>query len=382
MKRLLSILMVVILVMSFISNGLAKEIDTEYKPVKSYFVGFNSSVNVSLIKSIGGQVTREYNYMSVLAAKLPDHVIQFLINHAEVDYVEADGKVQAMGQEIPWGVPHVKASDVQDTGITGYGVKVGVIDTGIDYIHEDLKVSGGETFVDGTTDYMDDNGHGTHVAGTVAALNNTVGVLGNAPQASLYAIKVLDQYGGGNYSDVVAGIEWDITNNMDIINMSFGGNSGSQTLKQAVDNAYNSGILLVAAAGNNGYDRKGTITYPAKYDSVVAVGAIDKANERASFSSVGRELELVAPGVDILSTIPGGYASYNGTSMASPHVAGVAALVSEAKPELNNVDLRNILNETATTLGDSFSYGNGLVDALKAVNYSKTSTPVKGNRKK
>ena len=219
---------------------------------------------------------------------------------------------------------------------------------------------GGISFVDGTTDYLDDNGHGTHVAGTVAALDNEIGVIGVAPQAELYAIKVLDQNGSGSYSDIIAGIEWAIDNNMNIINMSLGGTAKSRTLEKAVNKAYESGILLVAAAGNNGYAKKGTITYPAAYDSVIAVGAVDQNNNRASFSSVGRQLELMAPGVSILSTVPdNGYESYNGTSMASPHVAGVAALVWEAKPNLTNFQLRNLLNETSTYIGDSFEYGNG-----------------------
>ena len=151
---------------------------------------------------------------------------------------------------------------------------------------------------------------------------------------------------------------------MNIINMSLGGTAKSRTLEQAVDKAYEFGILLVAAAGNNGYDKKGTITYPASYDSVIAVGAVDQQNNRASFSSVGRQLELMAPGVGILSTVPNnGYASYNGTSMASPHVTGAVALVWEAKPSLTNIQLRNLLNDSATYLGDSFEYGNGLVNS-------------------
>lgn len=323
-----------------------------------------------------------YKYFPVIAVQLPENALEAVVNNPIVEYVELDGKVKASSQMTPWGVSHVKATDVHQMGVTGRGIKVGVLDTGIDYMHEDLRVIGGATFVEGSTDYLDDNGHGTHVAGTVAALNNTIGVLGTATQASLYAIKVLDEYGSGNYSDVVAGIEWAITNQINILNMSFGGSSSSLTLQAAVDKAYNSGLLLIASAGNNGYDRKGTITYPAAYDSVIAVGAVDQNNKRASFSSVGRELELMAPGVEIQSTIPGGFAVKSGTSMAAPHVTGVAALLWEAKSGLTNVQVRNTLNITATWLGDAFSYGNGIVDAQAAINYSETTTTSGGGKKK
>jgi subtilisin len=382
MKRLLSLIISLVLVIVLASTSFAYGEKSKKTPMKPYFVSFNKNVDLNLIKSYGGQVKRQYKYMPVVSVNLPEKVTEALAKNPNVDYVEEDGKVQAIGQITPWGIPHINATDVQQTGVTGVGVKVGVIDTGIDYTHEDLQVSGGATFVQGTMDYIDDNGHGTHVAGTIAAVNNTVGVLGVAPQSELYAIKVLDQYGGGSYSDVVAGIEWAISNQMDIVNMSLGGNGSSRTLETAVNNAYNAGILLVAAAGNSGYDRKGTITYPAKYDTVVAVGAIDQQNHRASFSSVGRELELMAPGLGIESTILGGYATYNGTSMAAPHVAGVAALVWEAKPGLTNVEIRNTLKETAILLGDSFSYGNGLIDTLAAINYTQTTKTTTGGGKK
>jgi subtilisin len=366
MKRisasLISLILVVVLATSSFANSSTPH-------VKTYFVSFKVIVDPSVITKIGGQIKRQYTYMPVVAARLPIKAAQALTANPAIDYVEEDGEVQAIGQSIPWGISHVKSRDVQEMGFKGKGIKVGIIDTGIDYKHEDLQVHGGATFVDGTTDYLDDNGHGTHVAGTVAALNNDLGVLGTAPQAELYAIKVLDQNGGGSYSDVIAGIEWAITANMNIVNMSFGGNSGSRTLQKAVDNAYKAGILLVAAAGNNGFDRKGTITYPAKYDSVIAVGAVNQMNERANFSSVGRELELMAPGVGVASTVLGGYATYSGTSMAAPHVAGVAAQLWEAKPELNNTQIRNVLNSSAIYLGESFYYGNGLIDVLGAMTY-------------
>lgn len=387
MKQFLFLMMTIVLIMSAASSGFANENGVDHRgDKKSYFIGFHTGVDLGVIKGNGGEVKRQYKYMPVIAAKLPDKAVQALANHPKVAYIEEDGMVQATGQEIPWGVSHVKATDVHQTGVIGSGTKVGILDTGIDYTHEDLQVSGGATFVSGTSDYMDDNGHGTHVAGTVAAVNNTLGVIGIAPQTNLYAIKVLDQYGNGNYSDVIAGIEWAITNNLDIINMSLGGTTGSKTLQTAVDEAYIAGLLLVASAGNRGYDKKGTITYPAAYDSVIAVGAIDNKNNRANFSSVGRELELVAPGIEIQSTVPGSYGYKDGTSMAAPHVAGVAALVWAAQPSLSNVSLRSLLNNTAVYIGDPFSFGNGLVDAVGAINYSATSASttsasVKGNNK-
>jgi subtilisin len=156
---------------------------------------------------------------------------------------------------------------------------------------------------------------------------------------------------------------------MDVINMSLGGSSGSTTLQQACDNAYASGIVVVAAAGNSGTKGKlNTIGYPAKYSSVIAVGAVDSNNNRASFSSVGQELEVMAPGVSVLSTTPGNtYASYNGTSMASPHVAGAAALIKAKYPSLSSSEIRDRLRNTATYLGDPFYYGNGVINVEAAL---------------
>ena len=367
MKKIISLLTIFVLVLSVAMTAFAHEKSPPDSATNTYFIAFESRVDKNVIKNHGGEIKNQYKYIPVIAAKLPAKAVEALSKNPNIAYIEQDTRAFATSQVEPWGIQHVKAPEAQALGYSGQGIKVGVIDTGIDYTHEDLNISGGITFVAGTTDYLDDNGHGTHVAGTIAAVNNELGVLGIAPQASIYGIKVLDSNGSGNYSDIVAGIEWAIDNNMNIINMSLGGTVKSRTLEQAVDTAYNAGILLVAAAGNNGYSKKGTITYPAAYDSVIAVGAVDQNNNRAYFSSVGKQLELMAPGVDILSTVPNGYASYNGTSMASPHVAGVAALVWEAKPNLTNVQLRNLLNETATSIGDSFEYGNGLVDGFKAI---------------
>ncbi|WP_439646643.1 S8 family peptidase [Piscibacillus salipiscarius] len=245
-----------------------------------------------------------------------------------------------------------------------------MLDTGIAASHGDLNVSGGYS-VFGDSPYNDGNGHGTHVAGTVAALNNNSGVLGVAPSANLYAVKVLDGNGSGSYAGIAEGIEWAIQNNMDIINMSLGGSQSSSILKDYADYAYyNAGILVVAAAGNSGnsWGWSDTVGYPAKYDSVIAVAAVDQNNNRASFSSHGPAVELAAPGVNIYSTMPGNsYDSLNGTSMASPHVAGVAAQVWQAKPHLSNSQLRSLLNNTAQYLGNSNYYGNGLVQSFDAI---------------
>jgi subtilisin len=343
---------------------------------KEYLVGFAKGAKASaqssknLIKAAGGEIEHTFQYMDVVHVTLPEKAAAALKNNPNVAFVEENVEMHASAQTVPWGIPHIKADKAHAAGVTGSGVKVAILDTGIDAAHTDLNVKGGVSFVSGEPSGLTDgNGHGTHVAGTVAALNNTTGVLGVAYNADLYAVKVLSASGSGTLSGIAQGIEWSIANGMNVINMSLGGSSGSTALQQACDNAYASGIVVVAAAGNSGSrGKQNTIGYPAKYSSVIAVGAVDSSNTRASFSSVGNELEVMAPGVNILSTTPGNnYASFNGTSMASPHVAGAAALIKAKYPNLTSAQIRDRLRNTATNLGDPFFYGKGVINVESAL---------------
>lgn len=373
MKRIFSSLLILVILFSLTYSGLVSaQKDNDREKQETYLIAFNSKINSELIRNQGGQIKRKFKYMPVIAASLSDKAVANLSKNPHIKYIEIDSNVNADNQTLPWGIEHINADDTRlyfDSNEND--IKVAILDTGIDKSHEDLFVSGGVSFVEGVSDYSDDNGHGTHIAGIISGLNNTFGVVGVAPTIHLYSIKVLDQYGNGNYSDVIAGIEWAISNNIDIINMSLGGKRRSKSLQRILDKAYERGIVLVASAGNNGYERKGSISYPAKYDTVIAVGAIDKQNKRASFSSVGKELELTAPGVDILSTMPNGtYGLNSGTSMAAPHVSGVAAILLQKDKTYTNENIRYILNSSAIKLGSQFEYGNGLVDALNALNFS------------
>lgn len=291
--------------------------------------------------------------------------------------IEPDVEVYALDAELDqaWGVKHIGAGTVHDSGNEGYGIKVAVLDTGVDYTHPDLDANykGGWDYVNNDNDPMDDNGHGTHVAGTIAAENDGSGVVGVAPEASLYALKVLDETGSGYFSEVVAALEWCVENGIQITNNSYGSSQDpGELVQQAFDNAYAAGVLNVASAGNSGNPpgRGNDISYPARWDSVVAVAATDQDDSRARWSSTGPGLELSAPGVDINSTLPGGgYGEKSGTSMASPHVAGTAALVWAADSSLTDEQVRVRLRDTADDLGalgwDS-KYGYGLVDADEA----------------
>ncbi len=343
---------------------------------KEYLVGFTKGNKASaqssrnLINAVGGEVQHTFQYMDVVEVSLPEKAAEALKKNPNIAFVEENAEVQATAQTVPWGVPHIKADKAHAAGVTGSGVKVAILDTGIDANHVDLNVKGGASFVSGEPNALQDgNGHGTHVAGTVAALNNTTGVLGVAYNADLYAVKVLSASGSGTLSGIAQGIEWSIANGMNVINMSLGGSSGSSALQQACDNAYARGIVVIAAAGNSGSKGKqNTIGYPARYSSVIAVGAVDSNNNRASFSSVGNELEVMAPGVSVLSTTPGNnYAAFNGTSMASPHVAGAAALIKAKYPSMTNVQIRERLKNTATNLGDPFFYGKGVINVESAL---------------
>ena len=228
--------------------------------------------------------------------------------------------------QIPWGVERVGAPQVWSR-TQGSGASVAVIDTGIDSTHPDLagQVAGGVNIIDPAhpDNWKDDEGHGTHVSGTIAGNGKNGGIAGVAPMAKLYAVKVLDKDGNGNYSDVIAGIEWAMNHGIKIANMSLGADEGSEPLHRAVQAALAKGMLIIAAAGNSG----GPVGYPGAYPEAVAVGASDSSDHVAPFSSHGPEVAYIAPGVDILSLkMGGGYTSLSGTSMASPHISGLAAL--------------------------------------------------------
>lgn len=236
----------------------------------------------------------------------------------------------AKGPQIPWGVQRVGAP-LAWARTQGDGAAVAVIDTGIDATHPDLagQVAGGVNVTDPAhpDSWADDEGHGTHVAGTIAGKGAEGGLAGVAPRAKLYAVKVLDKDGNGNYSDVIAGIEWAMDHGIKIANMSLGADEGSEPLHRAVQAALQKGMLIVAAAGNTG----GAVGYPGAYPETVAVSAADSSDHVAPFSSRGPEVSYIAPGVDILSTkMGGGTLTLSGTSMASPHVAGMAALAYAA----------------------------------------------------
>jgi subtilisin family serine protease len=282
--------------------------------------------------------------------------------------------VDNINGEVVWGGAENTINVIPGQG--GAGVKVAVIDTGIDCGHPDLAPNCiyGVSYVKGAKAF-DNHGHGTHVAGIIAARDNGFGVIGVAPEVTLYAVKVLDATGSGPWSAVASGIVWATQNGMDVINMSLGGTSFSQAVADAVQAASDAGVLVVSAAGNAGCCD--TVLYPARLPESMAVAAVDANDQRASFSSTGPEVDVAAPGVAILSTVPtgsctlcdpSGYRSLSGTSMATPHVAGTGALLMSRG--FTAAQAWEQMRGTAKDLGsagfDGFT-GCGRVDAYGAV---------------
>ena len=342
------------------------------------------SAEAAIVRGAGGDIRYTYWLVPAIAASVPKAAIDGLARNPRVTVIEPILDVYALDTELDntWGVKRIGAGVVHDANDAGSGVKVAVIDTGIDYSHTELadNYAGGYDFVNDDSNPMDDNGHGTHVAGTIAAADNDTGVVGVAPEASVYALKVLGANGSGSFDDVIAALQWAVANGIQITNNSYGSSGDPGTaVKAAFDNAYAAGVLHIASAGNSG-NRRGVgdnVGYPAKYDSVIAVAASDANDQRASFSSTGPAVELIAPGVSIKSTYPGNlYAIASGTSMASPHVAGTTALVLAANAGLTNVQVRSILQSTAEDLGLPAEHqGYGLVRADLAVDEAPGGEP-------
>jgi len=376
--KILTSILLGVLVTCFVFTGLAAAANgngagLERVPV---FIGFKQTPGPSeqaLVRAHGGAIKYSYNLVPAIAASIPEPAIQGLMRNPNVTYIEPVIEVYAVETELEasWGVEHIGAGIVHDGSNLGTGVKVAIIDSGVYYTHPDLTANFdnenlGYDFVNDDDDPMDDAGHGTHVAGTVAAEDNGVGVVGVAPGASLYAYKVLNASGSGDYSDIIAAMQQCVADGIQVANLSLGSSGDpGETVKAAFDNAEAAGVVIVAAAGNSG-NRRGTrdkVIYPARYESCIAVAATDSSDYRAYFSSTGPDVEISAPGVSINSTLlGGGYGYKSGTSMASPHVAGVVALMINASV----VDVRGTLATTADDLGNPLWYGFGLVDAEEA----------------
>ncbi|MBW1939546.1 MAG: S8 family serine peptidase [Deltaproteobacteria bacterium] len=349
----------------------------------------------NLVNALGGSVKYTYRIVPAIAASIPEAAINGLQKNPNVTAIEVVGRVMAIGDgydSYPWGISHIGSESVHEGLFKGYGVKVAIIDTGIDDSHGDLanNYAGGYDFANGDDDPDDDNSHGTHVAGIVAADDNSNGIIGVAPDAELFALKILDASGTGWDYDVVAALQWIADYNsvnpyspIRITNNSYAGSDlNTETVKNAFDYLASAGVLHVAAAGNSGNvpGRGDNVDYPGRFESVIAVAATDDRDRRAFFSSTGPDVELSAPGVSIESTVPGTEWSTglkSGTSMASPHVAGVAALVM-ATGMTDPDQVRNRLITTADDLGDvgkDDKYGWGLVDANEAVYCGPVDNP-------
>ncbi|WP_046213147.1 S8 family peptidase [Paenibacillus wulumuqiensis] len=247
-------------------------------------------------------------------------------------------KVVAQAEQVhetPQGVALIQAPQVWEQS-RGEGITIAILDTGCDTDHPDLqgRIQGGRNFTgddDGNPDiYEDYNGHGTHVAGTIAGISNDSGVVGVAPEANLLILKVLDRQGSGQYEWIIDGINYAVQQKVDIISMSLGGPEDVPAMHKAIQKAVEQNILVICAAGNEGDNNEATdeYGYPGYYNEVISVGSVDLSRQSSDFSNTNTEVDLVAPGEDILSTYPDGkYATLSGTSMATPHVSGAMALI-------------------------------------------------------
>ncbi|OIU72036.1 S8 family peptidase [Rossellomorea aquimaris] len=303
-------------------------------------------------------------------------VVKALNNNPNVEYAEPNYKLAATWtpndtyyQGYQYGPQNTYTNYAWDYTRGSSGQEIAVLDTGVDYNHPDLdgKTIRGYDFVDNDYYPMDLNGHGTHVAGTAAAeTNNGTGVAGMAPNTKILAVRVLDANGSGSLADIADGIRYAADQGAEVINMSLGCDCSTPTLESAVNYAWNKGSVIVAAAGNDGIS---TTFEPASYANVIAVGAVDSYDRKASFSNYGTWVDVTAPGVDIASTVPNnGYSYMSGTSMASPHVAGLAGLL--ASQGRSNVQIRQAIEQTADPISGTGSYfEHGRINSYDAVRY-------------
>ena len=358
---------------------------------KEYLVGFDKQADPQAVQNQGGSVLTSYNNFEILHIDLPENAVQALENAPGVKYVEENREVTLVNQNSPgpasqgsgegegdpeltednphWNNTRVGAHATWDT-TKGDTMKVAIFDTGVDGDHEALEdnidPNIGHSSIDIEPDpYNDEHGHGTHVAGIAAGQEKVDGELspaiGMAPEAQLVSVKVLSSGGSGSTDGIIEGVDWCIdTDNCNVINMSLGGGGYNEAFEETLEEAGNEGIVVITAAGNEGYDG---VDYPGAYESTVAVAASDVLDERAFFSSVGPEVDIIAPGWEIFSAyLDDGYRIWGGTSMSSPAVAGGAAQIWAKYPDLSNDEVEDTLLHYVEDLGLPDDYqGEGLM---------------------
>jgi Subtilisin-like serine proteases len=278
------------------------------------------------------------------------------------------------GYKYEWDISYTQADKAWPLINQKREVKVAVLDTGIDYTHPDLKnrvlLDKGYNFIDNSYDVIDDNGHGTHVSGIIAAeANNKVGIAGITGNldVKIIPVKVLDENGEGETDNIAKGIVYAVDKGADVINLSFGIKSKSRLIAEAINYAKSKGVFVVAASGN---ENENSDNFSPAGDGAFTVAAMNYNYKKAYFSDYGNSIKVAAPGVKILSTVPGGYEAWDGTSMAAPVVSGIVAMVKAENPQLSPSQIEDILDSTAKDImytGKDQQSGYGLIDAYSAI---------------
>ncbi len=330
------------------------------------------------IASVKGQALKVLHQQKMVVAKLDKKGLAELKNHHDVKRISVDQKRELMAQTTPYGFNMVEANLLAQSDTAAR--KVCVIDTGINRGHSDLPDTNngltGESNNAQVGDWFNDgHGHGTHVAGTISAQDNNFGVVGVFPGVNLHVVKIFNDSGSWSYaSDLIYAVEQCQNAGANVVNMSLGGSYSSVAERDAMQAFEDNGMLLVAAAGNAGNNTK---AYPASYDAVMSVAAVQSNGSRASYSQYNDQVEIAAPGSSVLSTYPvDRYATMSGTSMATPHVSGAAALLWSFYPQCTNAEIRRALTATAEdkgTVGRDNEYGFGIVKTKQAHDYLANS---------
>lgn len=342
----------------------------------------------------GVQAQFVFKLTPTVATQTTGEKIGNLTDLGEIEYIWLDEEIHTC---LDQSVPHIGVPAVWNAGYRGTGIKIGIVDTGLDPNHPDFqgRISAGASFVGGT--WTDENGHGTHVASIAAGSGSALGgkYRGVAPEALIYVARSLDKNGGGSMSTVMAGVEWAVEQGVQVINLSLGGSGssdGTDALSMTCNAAMARGVVVCVAAGNAGPSSR-TIGSPGAAADVITVGATDRVDGIARFSSRGptadgrTKPDICFPGTDIVAARAAGtsmgrplsdqYTAASGTSMATPHASGLAALLLHSKPGATPQEVKKALMDTTLNLGqDANAQGAGRAQAEQAYNAIKSGVPV------